>query len=479
MKILHATSELYPLIKTGGLADVLGALPFAQQKRGDDVRVVLPYYRKVREALPETIEIASRDTFGGYVTVRFTDFNGIGLYLVDAPHFFDREGNPYHDAHYTDYSDNVIRFGVLSWAAAALACGLDENWGKPEILHAHDWQTGLAPAYLKHWQSPVRSVFTIHNIAYQGMFQAKHLAELDLSASMYQVEGLEFNGQLSFLKAGLFYADHITTVSPTYAAEITQEPAACGLHGLLQTRHSEGRLSGILNGVDDAVWNPQHDKHLVKPYHLRAMQGKKVNKTAIQEQFGLPVDTDTLLLTMISRLTSQKGADLLLDALNRKLAEGAPLQFILLGSGVPGIEQAFKALAAAYPNQVAVHIGYDEELSHRLIAAADIILVPSRFEPCGLTQLYGLKYGTLPLVRKTGGLADTVVNSDNASIKNKTATGFVFEQVSSEALSNALNQAANLWGSRTWSSIRKQAMQQDFGWHIAAENYNKCYQQTC
>ena len=476
MKILHATSELYPLIKTGGLADVLGALPFAQQKRGDDVRVVMPYYRQVREAFPETVEIASRDTFGGYVTVRFATFNEVGIYFVDAPHLFDREGNPYHDAHYADYSDNVIRFGVLSWVAAALACGLDEQWGKPEVLHAHDWQTGLAAAYLKHWQSSARSVFTIHNIAYQGMFQAKHLAELDLPQEMYQVEGLEFNGQISFLKAGLFYSDHITTVSPTYAAEITQEPAACGLHGLHQTRQSEGCLSGILNGVDEAVWNPQTDEHLVKHYHPRAMQGKKVNKTAIQEQFGLKTDADTLLLTMVSRLTSQKGADLLLDTLNRKLADGTAFQFVLLGSGVPGLEQAFKTLADKHPEQIAVHIGYNEALAHRLIAAADVILVPSRFEPCGLTQLYGLKYGTLPLVRKTGGLADTVVNTDNESLKNKTASGFVFEEASSEALSAALDHAISLWGSRSWSSIRKQAMQQDFGWHIAAEHYQSCYQ---
>lgn len=224
------------------------------------------------------------------------------------------------------------------------------------------------------------------------------------------------------------------------------------------------------------MWNPQTDEHLVKHYHPRAMQGKKVNKTAIQEQFGLKTDADTLLLTMVSRLTSQKGADLLLDTLNRKLADGTAFQFVLLGSGVPGLEQAFKTLADKHPEQIAVHIGYNEALAHRLIAAADVILVPSRFEPCGLTQLYGLKYGTLPLVRKTGGLADTVVNTDNESLKNKTATGFVFEEASSEALSAALDHAISLWGSRSWSSIRKQAMQQDFGWHIAAEHYQSCYQ---
>lgn len=476
MKILHAASELFPLLKTGGLADVLGALPFAQLQRGDDVRVVLPYYPKVREALPDVAEVAERNNFGGRIVIRYADYNGLGLYLIDAPHLFDRGGNPYHDEHYQDYPDNVIRFGVLGWAAAAIATGLDEMWGRPDVLHAHDWQAGLAPAYLHAWKSDVKSVFTIHNIAYQGMFQAHHLAELELPWHMYNVEGLEFHGQMSFLKAGLYYANCITTVSPTYASEITREPAACGLQGLLQSRLEAGRLSGILNGVDDAVWNPQTDAVLVKNYHLKAMQGKKADKKEVQEIFGLPQNTDALLLVMISRLTPQKGADLLLGALQEKLAAGADLQFVLLGSGAPELEQAFRDLAAAYPTQVGVRIGYDEQLAHGLIAGGDAILIPSRFEPCGLTQLYGLKYGTLPIVRRTGGLADTVVHTDAESLKDKTATGFVFEEASVEALGNALEQALAVWNKlRMWPAVRKQAMMQDFSWHKAAESYDACY----
>ena len=476
MKILHAASELFPLLKTGGLADVLGALPFAQLQRGDDVRVVLPYYPKVREALPDAAEVAVRETFGGHVVIRYADYNGLWLYLIDAPHLFDRGGNPYHSEHYQDYPDNVIRFGVLGWAAAAIATGLDDLWGKPDVLHAHDWQAGLAPAYLHAWQSDVKSVFTIHNIAYQGMFQAHHLAELDLPWDMYDVEGLEFHGQMSFLKAGLYYADCVTTVSPTYAGEITREPAACGLQGLLQNREASGRLKGILNGVDEAVWNPQTDAVLVKNYHPKAMQGKKADKKAVQEFFGLPQNPNVLLLVMVSRLTPQKGADLLLAALQEQLAAGAALQFALLGSGAPELEQAFRDLAAAYPEQAGVYIGYDEQLAHGLIAGGDAILIPSRFEPCGLTQLYGLKYGTLPIVRRTGGLADTVVHTDADTLKDKTATGFVFEEASAAALADVLVQALAVWQKpRLWPAVRKQAMMQDFGWHKAAESYDACY----
>ncbi|UOO82553.1 glycogen synthase GlgA [Uruburuella testudinis] len=476
MKILHAASELFPLLKTGGLADVLGALPFAQLQRGNDVRVVLPYYPKVREALPDAAEVAVRDNFGGHIIIRYADYNGLGLYLIDAPHLFERAGNPYHDEHYNDYPDNVIRFGVLGWAAAALATGMDELWGRADVLHAHDWQAGLAPAYLHAWGVDVRSVFTIHNIAYQGMFQAYHLPELDLPWQMYHVEGLEFHGQISFLKAGLYYAGCITTVSPSYAEEITHEPAACGMQGLLQNRLEEGRLNGILNGVDEAVWNPQTDTALAKNYHLKAMQGKKTDKKAVQQWFGLPQDDNALLAVMVSRLTPQKGADLLLAALQDTLAAGGKLQFVLLGSGEPELEQAFRDLAAAWPQQVGVHIGYDEQLAHNLIAGGDAILIPSRFEPCGLTQLYGLKYGTLPIVRRTGGLADTVVHTDADTLKQKTATGFVFEEPSAAALAGVLTQALALWDKpRIWSAVRKQAMLQDFGWHKAAEHYESCY----
>ena len=477
MKILHATSELYPLIKTGGLADVLGALPLAQQQRGDDVRVVLPYYPKVRQALPNAVEVARCDTFAGHIVVRYTEYQGLGLYLIDAPHLYERDGNPYHNQYYQDYPDNVFRFGILGWATAAIATGLDAWWGRADVVHAHDWQAGLAPAYLHAWHAHIKSVFTIHNIAYQGLFQPKHLAELGLPWYMFAVEGLEFHGEMSFLKAGLYYADHITTVSPTYAHEITDALAARGMQGLLQTRQAQGRLSGILNGVDEAVWNPQTDPTLVKNYHIHALQGKKANKTAIQQYFGLQENSKALLTVMVSRLTEQKGADLLRDALREKLAAHPNLQFALLGSGAPELEHAFNELRVQYPKQVGVYIGYNEPLAHQLIAGGDVILIPSRFEPCGLTQLYGLKYGTLPLVRRTGGLADTVVGANERTLKDKSATGFVFDEPSAYALGETLKQALNVWRKeQAWLSLRKQAMLQDFGWHKAAESYAHCYQ---
>lgn len=468
MKILHATSELYPLIKTGGLADVLGALPFAQAAKGDDVRVVLPYYRTVREKLPFTAEVARRDTFGGYVTIRYAQYRNIGLYLVDAPHLYDRHGNPYHNQDYQDYPDNVIRFGILGWAAAAIATGIDSMWGSADVLHAHDWQAGLAPAYLHAWQRfDVKSVFTIHNIAYQGCFQAKHIHELHLPDWMMQTDGVEFHGQLSFLKAGLYYADHITTVSPSYAREITEAWGAYGMHGLLQTRLAQGRLSGILNGVDESIWHPATDPALFQHYDIQNLNPKIANKTALQERFNLCRQPAHLLTVMVSRLTPQKGADLLLDSLRTFLPHNPHLQFALLGSGAPELEHAFRELAAQYPQQVGVYIGYDEELAHQLIGGGDVIVIPSRFEPCGLTQLYGLKYGTLPLVRETGGLADTVIDG---------TTGFVFRDANVDGLNYALQAALNAWTQpEYWATLRHNAMQQDYSWHKAAENYQQMY----
>lgn len=472
MNILHAASELYPLLKTGGLADVLGALPFAQQQNGDNVRVILPYYRRIREQLPFTSEVFRCDGPGGYAVIRFAEYQGLGLYLIDAPHLYDRDGNPYHDGDYRDYPDNVVRFGLLGWAAAAVACGADPFWNEVDVLHAHDWQAGLAAAYLKAWGAwEVKTVFTIHNIAYQGLFDARHMADLWLPWEMYQPEGLEFNGQISFLKAGLYYADHITTVSPTYAQEITV--SAYGMEGLLQQRRDQGRLSGILNGVDESIWHPANDPTLPVSYGLdNVVAGKAANKAALQQHFGLKNDANAMLCVMVSRLTEQKGADFLLEALYVKLAEDESMQFALLGSGAPAFEQAFSELAQRYPERVGVHIGYDESLAHRLIGGGDVILVPSRFEPCGLTQLYGLKYGTLPLVRRTGGLADTVVGFGESDA----STGFVFDAPDVHGLTNAFNAALYAWSEPTvWADMRTRAMQQDFGWLKAAQSYRQYY----
>lgn len=475
MKILHICSEMYPLVKTGGLADVMGALPYAQQAQGNDVRVLLPYYPQVAEKVGETAEIASFDTFAGWVTLRIANLNGLGIYLIDAPHLFQRWGNPYHDEHYNDYIDNYKRFALLSYLGASIASGFDQWWGKADILHSHDWQGGLACAYLKAWGSPVKSVFTIHNIAYSGRFQAHHLAELGLPWHFFNVEGLEFYGEMSYLKAGLYYADHVTTVSPTYAREITEPIAGGGMHGLLQRRQWDGSLSGVLNGVDENVWNPESDPFIVANYKPSYMQGKAKNKAELQRAFGLPENKEALLMVMVTRLTEQKGADFLLACVDRLMQHN--VQLVVLGSGSPDLEYALNEAHHRYPHQIGVKIGYDEALSHQMIAAGDVILVPSRFEPCGLTQLYGLKYGTLPLVRQTGGLADTVIDSSKENIENRTATGFVFQYPDSEGFWDACQRAISLWQKpKLWSNVRQNALSQDFGWARAADTYQHIYQ---
>lgn len=473
MKILHICSEMYPLIKTGGLADVLGALPYAQQALGNDVRVIIPFYPQVAEKIGETVEVATIGTFAGVVTLRYADLNGLGVYVIDAPHLYHRR-LPYYDDNYNDYMDNYKRFALLSYLGAQLAEGLDHWWGRADVLHAHDWQAGLACAYLKSWNSPVKSVFTIHNIAYPGRFQSHHLNELGLPWHFYSPEGLEFYGEISYLKAGIFYADRVTTVSPTYAQEITEQIAGGGMHGLLQTRQAQGRLRGILNGVDDTVWNPEFDPNLIANYRANYMHGKGKNKAELQRLFNLPEDKEALLFVMVTRLTEQKGADFLLMKIDEMMQHN--VQLVVLGSGSPELEWYLKEAHARYPHKIGVKIGYDEALSHQVIAGGDVILVPSRFEPCGLTQLYGLKYGTLPLVRQTGGLADTVKDSCKESIENRTATGFVFKYPDAYSFFDAVNRAINLWQKpKLWSKVRQNALTQDFGWAKVAAEYQALY----
>ncbi|MDO4698198.1 MAG: glycogen synthase GlgA [Pasteurellaceae bacterium] len=473
MKILHICSEMYPLIKTGGLADVLGALPYAQQAQGNDVRVVLPYYPQVAEKLGETVEVATLGTFAGIVSLRFAYLNGLGVYVIDAPHLFHRR-LPYYDDNYQDYMDNYKRFALLSYIGAQIAQGLDHWWGRVDVLHAHDWQAGLACAYLKSWHSPVKTVFTIHNIAYPGRFQAHHLAELGLPWHFYSPDGLEFYGEMSYLKAGIFYADRVTTVSPTYAREITEPIAGAGMHGLLQARQAQGKLRGILNGVDDSVWNPATDSSIAATYHANHMQGKAENKAALQRYFNLSEDQNALLFVMVTRLTEQKGADFLLANIDEMMKNH--VQLVVLGSGSPDLEWWLKDAQARYPHKIGLKIGYDEALSHQIIAGGDVILVPSRFEPCGLTQLYGLKYGTLPLVRHTGGLADTVNDSTKENLENGTATGFVFQYPDAQGFFDAVSRAIQLWQQPTqWETVRQNALAQDFGWHKVAEQYQDLY----
>ncbi|TJZ73156.1 glycogen synthase GlgA [Chitiniphilus eburneus] len=470
MRVLHVCSELYPLLKTGGLADVTGALPPQLSRLGVDVRVLVPGFPAINAALAGEGDVSDVDTPFGRVHLWYARLPGseVGLYVIDAPGLYDRPGNPY-DEH---YGDNHRRFALLSWIAAELASGLDGFW-RPDVVHAHDWHAGLTPAYLAARGRPARSVFTVHNLAYQGVFGGWTFGELALPPHFFDVSGVEFHGNVSFMKAGLFYADHVTTVSPSYAREITTPDQGCGLDGLLRDRGSS--LSGILNGVDEAVWNPASDPLLEVPYTAEKPAGKAKSRAALQRDNGLDLQDDAPIFGVVSRLTEQKGLHLVLEALPRLIEGGG--QFVLLGSGDPHMEAAFRANVAAYPGRVAVTIGYDEAHSHRIMAGADVIMVPSRYEPCGLTQLYGLKYGALPLVRRVGGLGDTVVDSSLENLADDSATGFVFDDFSVAGLSAAIRRAYALWGRpRDWKAVRRNAMQQDFGWSASATAYVALYQ---
>jgi len=474
MQVLHVCSEIFPLLKTGGLADVIGALPAAQIAEGTDTRVLLPAFPALKKAITPTQVVAKLQTFAGDVELHFGHFDGVGIYLIDAPGLYDRPGSPYHDESQYAYADNHLRFALLGWIGCELACGLD-NWWRPDVVHAHDWHAGLACAYLAARGRPAKSVFTVHNLAYQGLFEARHLDLLQLPPSFFNMYGLEFYGQISFLKAGLFYADHITAVSPTYAREITLPEFGYGMEDLLKQRQLEGRLTGILNGVDPAIWDPEQDLLLNARYNRDVLDAKLENKRQLQITMGLKIDDKAPVFAVVSRLTKQKGLDLVLEALPGLLEQGG--QLVLLGAGDAELQQGFLAAAAEYPGQVGVQIGYHEAFSHRIIGGADVIMVPSRFEPCGLTQLYGLKYGTLPLVRRTGGLADTVNDSSLENLADGIASGFSFEDSNAWSLLRAIRRAFVLWSRPSlWRYVQRQAMGMDFSWQVAAVAYRDLYQ---
>jgi starch synthase len=482
MRVLHVCSEIYPLLKTGGLADVAGALPPAQVRGGCDARVLVPGFPALRSGIVGQELVAELAPAFGAAAIRLyrgaLPDSGVAAYVIDAPDLYDRPGNPYADANNAPYPDNLGRFALLGWIAARLAEGLDGAW-RPQVVHAHDWHAGLAPAYLKAAEQAAgrriaASVQTVHNLAYQGNFPGHMFGYLGLPAHFFDINGIEFHGQCSFLKAGLFFADKITTVSPTYADEIQHAEQGCGLDGLLRTRAHD--LAGILNGVDDAVWNPATDPLIPQHYDPRSLAAKRACKTALQREAGLAVDSDGPLFCAVTRLTEQKGLHLVLAALPEIVRRGG--QIMLLGSGDADMEAAFAAAAAAHPRSVAVRIGYDEQLSHRIIAGSDVILVPSRFEPCGLTQLYGLKYGTLPLVRKVGGLADTVVDCSLENLGDGLGTGFVFQTFDDPGIAAALRRAFALYQRPAdWQSVQARGMAQHFGWDAAAAGYLALYRQ--
>jgi starch synthase len=475
--ILFATSELQPLVKTGGLGDVAAALPPALRALGADVRLLLPAYPKVLAQVKRLIRLGPIHGAGAMPEATLlqahSDNVGAPLYLLECPLLYERNGGPYQDVGGHDYADNHLRFGALSWAAASIGRGLSPLDWRPDIVHGNDWQTGLAPAYLRLNDAPAKSLITIHNLAFQGIFPAYNLGFLALPPSSFQVEGVEYYNQISFLKAGLVYADRITTVSPTYGREIQEEPLGFGLQGLLKQRSSV--LTGILNGIDTEEWDPAHDRFIAHTYSA-ARLGKAVNKAQLQRDFGLPNAPRTPLFGTVSRITDQKGLDVIAQILPRLVEMQA--QYILLGAGDPALEAKFTDLAATYPQWIACRIGYHEGLSHLIEAGADSFLMPSRFEPCGLNQMYSQRYGTPPIVHGTGGLADSVVDCTPETLADCTASGFVFRPLEAAALLVAIERALICYrDERTWRKLQKSGMAKDFSWRKSAAAYLEIYRE--
>ena len=471
MRILHVATELFPYVKVGGLGDVMGALPAAQRALGEDARLLLPGFPALLEGIRDLQAVGGVPDLMGRGEARFllgrTD-TGVPIYLLDCPRLYLRPGGPYAET-----GDSHVRFAALAWAAAHLCQAGAVGW-QPEVVQAHDWQAGLVPAYLgQHGGPRPGTVMTIHNIAYQGVYDQSFLKDLWLDPAWFHPEGLEFYGQINFLKAGLAFADRITTVSPTYAREIQLPGQGAALEGLLARRSKD--LTGILNGVDNRIWNPATDPLLDYHYNAKLLSAKKLNKNILQSGVGLDESGQDPLFVVVSRLADQKGLDLVLENVAYLIQLNA--QLLVLGTGDPVLENGFREAAAAHPGRVAAVIGYNEGEAHRILAGADVILVPSRQEPCGLTQLYGLRYGALPLVRRTGGLADTVVDANAHSIMDSTATGFVFNEPTSWVLGETIGRACHLFRHepKTWQQIQRQAMRQNFSWEASARDYRALY----
>ncbi|MFN7958067.1 MAG: glycogen synthase GlgA [Holophagaceae bacterium] len=469
MRVLFVASELFPYVKTGGLGDVMAALPRAMRALGAEVRLLLPAYPAVLDGVELQGEVTALPDLmgGGPARLLRAEAPGLPLYLLDQPAFFERPGGPYGQP-----GDLAQRFAALAWAAAHLGRSGDIAGWRPEVVHGHDWHTGLMPAYVAFGGGPrPATVMTIHNIAFQGRFSASLLQDLWLPRHAFTPEGVEFHGDIGFLKAGLRLADRISTVSPTYAREI-QVAGGHGLEGLLS--HRNGDLRGILNGVDREVWNPARDPHILSRYDLRHPGRRAPNRPDFQRRMGLQEDPEAPLFAAISRLDPLKGLDLVLDNVDHLVHSGA--QLAVLGTGDPHAEGAFRQAAQRHPGRVAVFIGYDEVLAHRAFAAADVVLVPSRQEPCGLTQLYAQVYGALPLVRRTGGLADTVVGATSESLADGTATGFQFDAATGWALGEAINQALALFRDPVaWRQMQRRGMAAEFGWEAPARAYLDLY----
>ena len=488
-RLLFVASEAYPLVKTGGLADVAGCLPEILRQKGLDVRLLLPAYGDVLASLESApavvaeLDLAAElepgaegiaEDVNSRVRILEIQLPGTGLvtWLLDHPIFSERAGNPYQNEQGHPWPDNADRFMLLSRAAAAISTRDTALDWRPNVLHCNDWHTAPAIALVHLSEERPLTVFTIHNLAHMGIFDRQTFDRLQIPEHFWQEHGLEYYQQLCFMKGGLVYADYITTVSPTYAQEICHSPGGMGLEGLLSQRRD--RLVGILNGIDNSTWDPAHDPYLEHPFDAATLDRKSGNKADLQRSLGLASRTDWPLLGFIGRLVEQKGLELMLPVLEQIL--DSPAQVVVLGTGDPAYELRLQAIADRYPDSMSVVLAYNESLAHRIEAAADIFLMPSLFEPCGLNQLYSLRYGTLPVVRRVGGLADTLVDTDAQTLEAGIATGFVFRQPDSSDLLDAVKRATGLWHeSRTWRQLQLTGMAQDFSWQQSADRYLELY----
>jgi starch synthase len=478
LRVLFVTPELAPWVKTGGLGDVAQGLPAALLRAGIDVRILVPAYRGMAQAFPQAEVIADFPAWGGaFAGAQLLQANSpVPLYLLGCPDYFARPGTAYQTPKGEDWLDNHLRFGLLGRAAAALGSAESPLPWKPDVVHGNDWQCGLAPAYLAGMNGPKAvTVSTVHNLAYQGNFPAGALSELALPPSAFSMAGLEFHGNVSFLKSALFYADKLTTVSPAYAQEIQSPLLGFGLEGLLRSRAAD--LVGILNGIDTDAWNPEQDASLAAHYNASTLSAKLQNMIALQRKMGLPEAPNAFLMGVISRLVEQKGIDLVARIVPNWIAAG--VQVVALGSGQPELEQTLLALAERYPRQVSVQIGFSEPLAHLIEAGVDAFLMPSRFEPSGLNQLYSMRYGTPPIVNRTGGLTNSVVDATPESLASGAGSGFVMETPTTAALDKAIARAFALFKTPAqWHRLQRNGMAKDFSWAVSAQRYIEVYEQA-
>jgi starch synthase len=473
-KVLFVTSEAHPLIKTGGLADVAGSLPKALAELSQDIRVIIPNYQAIKTTQDVhyrcTVRVDNRDV--NILETQLPETN-VPVWLVDCPELYDTPGNPYLDEQGEPWENIAERFAIFCRVAVEVAMNRAELDWKADIVHGNDWQSGLIPAFLSLEEDRPKTVFTIHNLAYPGLFPPATYHALNLPGQLWNPDGLEFHEMLSFIKGGLTYSDRITTVSPTYALEIQTPEFGYGLEGLLS--HRQHFLSGIINGIDMDDWNPKTDPNLPQNYDVSSLDKKQINKTELQKQVGLPVNADIPIFGLVSRLVQQKSIDLLIEIIPDIIT--MPIQIIMLGSGDNNLERELNNFSRLYPDKISVTIGYDEKLAHLIEAGIDVFLMPSRFEPCGLNQMYSQRYGTIPIVRHTGGLADTVVDAMPETLADNTASGIVFNEAEAGSLEEALKRCLILFDDKkTWEKMQKAGMKKDFSWKNSAKQYLDLYE---